>query len=77
MSFVHSMIDNERHHIIIENTIAMAQAMNMDVIAEGVETIEQLELLKSYNCNAMQGYLFSEPLTAQEVTNNYYNSTQR
>ena len=38
----------------------------MDVVAEGVETVEQLEILKEYNCNTIQGYLFSKPVPAEE-----------
>ena len=38
----------------------------MDVVAEGVETVEQLEILKEYNCNNIQGYLFSKPVPAME-----------
>ena len=72
LSFVHSMINNKKHRIIIENTISMAQALNIKVIAEGVETAEQFELLKSYYCNAFQGHLLSLPLTAQDVTDQYY-----
>ena len=38
----------------------------MDVVAEGVETVEQLEILKEYKCNTIQGYLFSKPVPADE-----------
>ena len=41
----------------------------MDVVAEGVETAEQLEILKEYNCNNIQGYLFSKPVPADEFAN--------
>ncbi len=38
----------------------------MEVVAEGVETVEQLEILKDYKCNIIQGYLFSKPVPAEE-----------
>jgi len=66
------MISNQRHRIIIENTITMAQALKINVIAEGVETIQQLELLKTYHCNELQGNLLSPPLSSQEIANKYY-----
>ena len=72
MSFIHSMINNSTHRIIIENTITMAQALKIKVIAEGVETVQQLELLKTYHCDEIQGNLLSPPLSSQEIANNYY-----
>jgi len=47
--------------------IAMAHALNMLVVAEGVETGEQLELLRKNNCDFVQGNYFSEPLTIDEL----------
>ena len=75
MSFIHSMINNQTHRIIIENTITMAQALKIKVIAEGVETVQQLELLKTYHCNELQGNLLSPPLSSQEIANNYYTTS--
>lgn len=46
--------------------IAMAHALNVQVVAEGVETKEQLELLQAHHCDLVQGYLFSCPLSADE-----------
>jgi EAL domain-containing protein (putative c-di-GMP-specific phosphodiesterase class I) len=45
----------------------MAKNLRLDVIAEGVETIEQVALLKKLNCKYAQGYYFSKPLAAAEV----------
>jgi len=47
--------------------IAMAHALNMQVVAEGVETKEQLELLRTHQCDFVQGYYFSRPLPAEEL----------
>ncbi len=54
---------------IISSVIRMAQALNMEVIAEGVETTEQAEALRSMGCSVMQGFLFSKavPLPAFEA----------
>ena len=45
----------------------MANALNMSVIAEGVETEVQAGYLKSINCNYMQGYYFSKPIKAEDI----------
>ena len=46
----------------------MARSLRLRVIAEGVETIAQMEFLKVRSCNEMQGYYFSKPLPAGELT---------
>ena len=50
---------------IVRATIALAHELNIDIIAEGVETYAQLALLKSWGCGEIQGYLFAKPLTAE------------
>lgn len=52
--------------VILKNVIKMAQEMNKDVIAEGVETEKQAIFLKSINCHNAQGYLFDKPLGHEE-----------
>jgi diguanylate cyclase (GGDEF)-like protein len=53
---------------IVNAIIAMARSLKMEIIAEGVETAEQLALLKSEKCELMQGYLFSPPVSDIEFT---------
>jgi c-di-GMP phosphodiesterase len=53
---------------ICETVILLAQKLGLDVIAEGVETIEDLASLKAVGCTKMQGYLFSKPLDSQVAT---------
>lgn len=52
---------------IARAVIQMAQSLDMEVIAEGVETREHLKLLHSLNCNKIQGYVVSKPLPPEEV----------
>ena len=47
--------------------VRMAQSLNMKVIAEGVEKVEQLDFLRSIHCDGYQGYLFSRPLTSEDL----------
>jgi EAL domain-containing protein (putative c-di-GMP-specific phosphodiesterase class I) len=53
---------------ITKAIIAMAHSLSLQVTAEGVETVEQLEFLKEHLCDKLQGYLFSRPLPADEIT---------
>jgi len=62
-SFI-SLIDtkDESNRIIVESIIAMAHKLGYKVVAEGVETMAQLNILKTLNCDFIQGYLLSKPL---------------
>lgn len=67
-SFVNDVTANSEDGAIVQAIIAMAHSLKLQVVAEGVETIEQLRLLESYNCDMIQGYLLSRPLTAEQIT---------
>jgi diguanylate cyclase (GGDEF)-like protein len=66
-SFIERLLANRNSQAILQAIIAMAHAMNMIVVAEGVETQEQLALLAQYNCDQIQGYYFSKPLSASAL----------
>ena len=53
---------------IVNAIIALGKGLHLNVVAEGVETEELLDLLKSLGCKYIQGYLFSKPLPADEAT---------
>ncbi len=55
--------------VIIQTIIAMAQNLNLEVLAEGVETQEQLKFLKREECNQVQGFYFSKPVSSTELEN--------
>ena len=54
--------DDKKAEYIIESVIDLANHLGMETIAEGVETIPQVELLKALKCDIVQGYVFSKPL---------------
>jgi diguanylate cyclase (GGDEF)-like protein len=66
-SFVSDLKDNSRDTAIIAAVIALGRGLNLRVIAEGVETQQQLELLRNLQCEAIQGYLFCKPIPTEEV----------
>ncbi|MDT7541593.1 MAG: hypothetical protein QOE33_1497 [Acidobacteriota bacterium] len=63
-SFVMRMADNNENSEIVRTILMLAQNLGMDVVAEGVETREQLALLRKLGCEYGQGYLFSKPVGA-------------
>ncbi|MEW5705839.1 MAG: EAL domain-containing protein, partial [Actinomycetota bacterium] len=65
--FVSSLSEDSSDMAIIEAIIAMAKGLRLSAVAEGVETLQQLELLRSLKCNEIQGFLFSEPLPVNEA----------
>jgi diguanylate cyclase (GGDEF)-like protein len=64
-SFVRDMEDDSDDTKIIATIIAMAHNLKVNVIAEGIETDEQLQLLQQQKCNEVQGFLFSKPLSVE------------
>ena len=67
-SFVRDVIDDADDAAITSAIIAMANSLNLKVIAEGVETQAQLNFLNQHHCRFVQGYFFSRPLPADEFT---------
>ncbi len=65
-SFVKNIHIKRGDEIIIEAIITMAKNLNLEVLAEGVETVEQLTFLQSAKCNEVQGYYFSKPIPSDE-----------
>ncbi len=66
-SFVSSLPDDTDDKAITTAVIALARGLNMSVVAEGVETQAQADLLRQLGCHEMQGYLLSRPLPAVEL----------
>lgn len=68
-SFIHGMLQNRENMSIVSSIVSLAHALKIKVIAEGVETREQLEVLQSLACDEVQGYLISVPIGAASVVN--------
>ncbi|MES2819129.1 MAG: bifunctional diguanylate cyclase/phosphodiesterase [Pseudomonadota bacterium] len=66
-SFVGSMDDRPESHQLVRAMINLAHNLDLEVVAEGVETTEQLGLLRQFGCDQVQGYLISKPLPLAEL----------
>jgi diguanylate cyclase (GGDEF)-like protein len=67
-SFVHDIDTNQSDAALARAIVGMAHGLNMQVIAEGVETDAQLDLLKHYGCDEAQGYLLARPMAASRIS---------
>lgn len=74
-SFVDDITTDESSLKMIKNIIDIGINLNMNVIAEGVETSEQMDLLYKYGCSKFQGFLFSKPLRKSDLIN-YLNENE-
>ena len=63
-SFVRNVTEDSKNAAILMAIIQLAHSLNLKVVAEGVETFEQQEFLRQHQCDMMQGYYFSKPVTA-------------
>jgi len=66
-SFVQNIHQNDRDRVIVQKTIEIGHEFGMKVVGEGVEAHEQKDFLRANHCDALQGYLFSRPLTPQNL----------
>jgi len=65
-SFVRGAAHTDPDALILEAIIQMAHGLKLDVVAEGVETLEEMDSLSKRGCTLMQGYLFSKPIPMQD-----------
>ena len=65
-TFVHDITENNEDRLIVKGIIALAKSLNLGVIAEGVETKEQFDLLREEGCESIQGFYIGKPMASGE-----------
>jgi EAL domain-containing protein (putative c-di-GMP-specific phosphodiesterase class I) len=65
-AFVRHIVDSPNDATIVRAIIAMAHSLNLQIVAEGVETVEQKDYLEKYQCDVYQGYYFGRPMPVVE-----------
>ena len=66
-SFVRDIATDPSDHAIVSAIVAMARSLNIQVVAEGIETWQQLEILRNMGCSLAQGFLFAKPCSAADA----------
>jgi diguanylate cyclase len=76
-SFVRHIKKAEQESVITRSIVQMAKGLHLKVVAEGVETFDQLAYVKNLGCDEFQGYFHSPPLTAEAFKTNFMNMNQK
>jgi EAL domain-containing protein (putative c-di-GMP-specific phosphodiesterase class I) len=66
-SFIATMIEDPRRHALVAAILRLANDLNLEVVAEGIERVDQVEALRRLGCRLGQGYLFSPPLPLEQL----------
>lgn len=70
-TFIHSLLQSDKTQRLIDGMVKFGKSMNLTVLAEGVETEEQKDLLVRYGCDIIQGYYISKPTEPEEIERLY------
>ncbi len=73
-SFLDDLETTPKAEVILESIINLGQRLQLEVVAEGVETLGQLQLLQSLQCDVIQGFFFSRPLDVDKITHYLHHS---
>lgn len=71
-AFIDKIVENDKSYKIVKASLMLAEIMELKSVAEGVETISQLNLIKDLNCNLVQGYIYSRPLLFPEFSDFFH-----
>jgi diguanylate cyclase (GGDEF)-like protein/PAS domain S-box-containing protein len=66
ISFIRNLVRDVGDRVIVKSIVDLSRSLHLGVVAEGVETAGQLEILKEYGCNHVQGFLFSRPIPSED-----------
>lgn len=66
-TFVRNLVTEVGDRAIVKSVIALGRSLGLQVVAEGVETVEQRQMLQAFGCHLLQGYLYARPLRAEKV----------
>ena len=76
MKFLGETENEERSHAILKSIVDLSKKLNMKTIAEGVETEQQLQFLRSVNCDIYQGYYFAKPMSIADFESKYLQAAE-
>jgi EAL domain-containing protein (putative c-di-GMP-specific phosphodiesterase class I) len=76
-SFIKAMLDHRSDLVMVQSTIALAHSLNRTVVAEGVETQESLDQLRTLGCDTVQGYLIGPPTSAKGLLRRVQNQRRK
>jgi len=72
-SFINDIPQDQEDLEIVKAIIALSRSLGLGIIAEGVETEEQRDILFEYGCEYIQGFYYSKPIKAEEIEKKYFN----
>ena len=69
VSFIEKINEDQKYNTLVSTMINLAANLNLNIVAEGVEKIEQYQFLKKSNCNIIQGYYYAKPIPKHLIEN--------
>jgi EAL domain-containing protein (putative c-di-GMP-specific phosphodiesterase class I) len=70
-SFIHDIVNDFKKQMIFKSVVVIAHHLNLKVVTEGVETEEEMRIIREHNCDGVQGYIYSPPVTAAKFAQLY------
>ncbi|HAS79333.1 MAG TPA: GGDEF domain-containing protein, partial [Fusobacteriaceae bacterium] len=76
-SFVDNIVESKKDRAIVQTIITMTESLDLEVIAEGAEFLEQIEILNKMGCYEIQGYYYAKPMSAEDCNTFFKNWSQK